>query len=155
LFPCSLASREFIEIDNKTYYIDITGIHRDDSKTVCESVNMTMISFEGDEQKWYSVNRWLYENGMQQLFRKRSNHNLNVKDYVFMYFWTDALRDENSIEWYWETTGNSLTENDFYWGVDQPSMGNSTVRSCISFRYTTGGYDDDDCLDYVLASMCQ
>ena len=114
-----------------------------------------MISFEGDEQKWYSVNRWLYENGMQQLFRKRSNHNLNVKDYVFMYFWTDALRDENSIEWYWETTGNSLTENDFYWGVDQPSMGNSTVRSCISFRYTTGGYDDDDCLDYVLASMCQ
>jgi hypothetical protein len=60
---CIVASREFVDIDNTTYFIDITGIHRDDAKSVCESVNMTMISFEGDEQKWYSVNRWLNENG--------------------------------------------------------------------------------------------
>jgi hypothetical protein len=65
------------------------------------------------------------------------------------------LRDEGSAEWYWETTKNVLTENDFYWGVEQPSLPNVTVRSCIDFNYSVGGYDDDDCLDYYLDAMCQ
>jgi hypothetical protein len=65
--PLKIAeSREFVEINNATYYIDAlpeSGYSRDEAKKVCESVNMTMISFEGDEQKWRSVNRWLRDNG--------------------------------------------------------------------------------------------
>jgi len=75
--------------------------------------------------------------------------------HYFSYFWTDAIRDDGSAEWYWETTKNMLTENEFYWGINQPSMPTETVRSCISFRYNSGGYDDDDCLDYVFDAFCQ
>jgi hypothetical protein len=53
-----------VEIDNATYYIDaVTGYSRDEAKMACDSMNMSMISFEGDEQKWSSVNRWLIANG--------------------------------------------------------------------------------------------
>jgi hypothetical protein len=65
-----------VEIDNATYYIDaVNGYSRDEAKMVCESVNMTMISFEGDEQKWSSVNRWLIDNGIriQQLISTPHN----------------------------------------------------------------------------------
>lgn len=71
------------------------------------------------------------------------------------YFWSDGVRDKNSAEWYWETTKNSILENDFHWASQQPSMSNDTVRSCISFSNYDGGYADDDCLDYTLDVICQ
>jgi hypothetical protein len=56
-----------VEIDNATYYMDaFTGYSRDEAKMVCESVNMTMISFEGDEQKWLAVNSYVNNSGMLQ-----------------------------------------------------------------------------------------
>jgi hypothetical protein len=59
-----LASRKYVEIDNATYYIDaLTGYSRDEAKLLCESVNMTMISFEGDEQKWRAVNSYVSNSG--------------------------------------------------------------------------------------------
>jgi hypothetical protein len=57
-----------VEIDNVTYFIDgFTGYKRDDAKIVCESMNMTMISFEGDEQKWQAVNKWLSVSGITKI----------------------------------------------------------------------------------------
>jgi hypothetical protein len=58
-----VASGEFVEIDNATYYIGTFGYSRDEAKMACESMNMTMISFEGDEQKWRSINIWIRDNG--------------------------------------------------------------------------------------------
>jgi hypothetical protein len=53
-------------IDNKTYFIDMQQLYfRDDSKITCESMNMTLIRFEGDQQKWIAVNDWIVSNGMQ------------------------------------------------------------------------------------------
>jgi hypothetical protein len=58
--PKFVGSRVFVEIDNATYYIDaLSGYTRDEAKMTCKSMNMTMISFEGDEQKWRSINGWL------------------------------------------------------------------------------------------------
>jgi len=74
---------------------------------------------------------------------------------IVLYFWTDAVRDEGSTEWYWETSGNKIKENDLYWAPREPSMENATVRLCISFSNYVGGYDDDDCLYYRLDIMCQ
>lgn len=53
-----------MEIDNSIYFIfaDNLGYHREPAKVVYESMNMTMISFEGDEQKWRSINKWTSEN---------------------------------------------------------------------------------------------
>jgi hypothetical protein len=54
----------FVEIANATYFIDtITGFHRDDAKTMCATMDMTLISFEADEQKWRAVTTWLNDNG--------------------------------------------------------------------------------------------
>jgi hypothetical protein len=76
--------------------------------------------------------------------------------YETNYIWTDALRDEGSADWYWETSKNMLTENDFYWGSGQPSLPNATVQSCINFSYYSGGYDDDECTAFpFLDAMCQ
>lgn len=74
-------------------------------------------------------------------------------DYNF--FWIDALKDEGSSEWYWETSGNMIKENDLYWGRFQPSLENETVRTCINISYFSGGYDDDGCSDYLLDVICQ
>jgi len=53
-----------VEINNQTYYIDtVIAYLRDDAKTICESVNMALLSFEGDQQKWLAVNNWILENG--------------------------------------------------------------------------------------------
>lgn len=71
------------------------------------------------------------------------------------FFWTDALRNESSADWYWETSQNIISANDFYWGFGEPSLPNATVRSCINFGYYSGGYDDEDCLRYLHNVMCQ
>jgi hypothetical protein len=77
--------------------------------------------------------------------------------YEWNYFWIDALRDAGSADWYWETTKNILTENDFYWGNFQPSLPTVTdLSSCINFRFASGGYDDDYCNNVpFLDAMCQ
>jgi hypothetical protein len=68
-----VGSRQFVEIDNATYYIDaLSGYKRDEAKMTCESMNMTMISFEGDEQKWRSVNRWLADSGFAKKYSNRT-----------------------------------------------------------------------------------
>jgi len=40
-----------------------TGFRRENAKVACESLKMTLISFEGDRQKWDAINSWLLENG--------------------------------------------------------------------------------------------
>jgi hypothetical protein len=68
-----VGSRQFVEIDNATYYIDaLSGYKRDEAKMTCESMNMTMISFEGDEQKWRSVNRWLADSGNAKIIFQKT-----------------------------------------------------------------------------------
>jgi hypothetical protein len=62
-----------VQIDNVTYYIDtLARYKRDEAKMVCESVNMTMISFEGDELKWRSVNSWLADSGIAKKYSNRN-----------------------------------------------------------------------------------
>jgi hypothetical protein len=52
-------------IDNATYLIDtIFPLTRDEAKTVCGYENMTLVSFEGSEQKWNSINNWLHTHGI-------------------------------------------------------------------------------------------
>lgn len=47
-----------MEIDNATYYIDgMSKSHRDDTKAICESLDMTLVNFEGGGQKWRSINQ--------------------------------------------------------------------------------------------------
>lgn len=61
----NVVNGEFVDIDNATYFFEIvTGFHhRDDAKTTCESLNMTMIRFEGEEQKWLAIKEYLTKNG--------------------------------------------------------------------------------------------
>jgi hypothetical protein len=52
-----------VNIDNNTFFLNTSGTLRDDSKRMYESLNMPMISIEGDLHKWRTVNKWLKENG--------------------------------------------------------------------------------------------
>jgi hypothetical protein len=56
------------EIDGVTYYIhkSVTGLNRSNAEYICrtEANNMTMISFEDDEQKWMKVKRYLASTGI-------------------------------------------------------------------------------------------
>jgi hypothetical protein len=41
-----------VEINNATYLIDAaSGYRREEAKKMCESMNMTMVTFEGDSTK--------------------------------------------------------------------------------------------------------
>jgi hypothetical protein len=74
-------------------------------------------------------------------------------------FFTDALRDENSTEWYWETSGNRIQDTDFHWGKGKPSLENST--GCLGIVFSAagagglGGAEDVDCLNVSHDVMCQ
>lgn len=71
-------SQGYVEIENSTYYLDTTsGLHRDKAKTVCESVNMTMINFGNDGEKWQTVFKWVSENGKVLIIRHATTHKLN------------------------------------------------------------------------------
>jgi hypothetical protein len=59
-----VAVPQYVVIDNATYFIDTaTGFRRDNAKLACESLKMTLISFEGDRQKWDAINFWLLGHG--------------------------------------------------------------------------------------------
>jgi hypothetical protein len=80
--------------------------------------------------------------------------NVFCADYNRHWFWTSAIRDENSTVWYWETTGAELKW--FDWGQPgYPSMDENLVRSCISFLGDLEGFADQDCEMYVKSTMCE
>jgi hypothetical protein len=72
-----------------------------------------------------------------------------------VYFWTDAVKDKASNQWYWETTFNLIADEDFHWGYQQPDLQAMIRPSCINFSNRFGGYDDEDCLNYQLGAICQ
>jgi hypothetical protein len=64
------------------------------------------------------------------------------------------MREVNSTLWYWETTGEDITE--FHWKIGQPTMNETLLeRSCISFSYISDGWDDDECFRLNLDAMCE
>lgn len=77
-----------------------------------------------------------------------------TKVYEFGNFWTDALKDENSAEWYWETSGNKIAQNEFHWAAEQPNLEDPSIRSCIHFNCKSG-YDDQICVNYLHDVFCQ
>jgi len=59
-----VANGQFVIIDRAPYFIDmVTGFYREDAKTACESLNMTMIRFEDEDRKWNSIKEYLTKNG--------------------------------------------------------------------------------------------
>lgn len=61
----SLAVREFIDINGTSFFIDtINSYLRDEAKTLCESIDMTMVTFD-TEEKWTNVMTWLQNSGEQ------------------------------------------------------------------------------------------
>lgn len=70
-------------------------------------------------------------------------------------FWSGALRDENSTEWYWETSGNSTQDSDFHWGIEEPTMENSTGCLGIVFSPARGGNKDVECESAWVCAMCE
>jgi hypothetical protein len=59
-----LADIEWGEIDGVTYLFDtLTGFRHDEAKRMCESNGMTLLTFEGGEKKWNSINNYLVGHG--------------------------------------------------------------------------------------------
>jgi len=62
-------------------------------------------------------------------------------DFTTNWFWTDALRNENSTTWFWETSGAEITE--FFWEANEPSLDDFLKeRICINFNPAYFWYDD-------------
>lgn len=68
-----LAKAEFFEVNGTSMYIDAnpTGYSRDEAIALCNSLNMTLLSFENDTEKWENVNYFLDINGMYFIFSCR------------------------------------------------------------------------------------
>jgi hypothetical protein len=66
------------------------------------------------------------------------------------------MRDENSAVWYWESTGQDISE--FHWKTSEPTL-NSTEsmveKACINFNYVSTGWSDDYCAMFVMDAMCE
>jgi len=57
----------FVKIDGVSYYIydGPTGNNRETADYICRTeANMTMISFEGDQQKWTKITEYLISTGI-------------------------------------------------------------------------------------------
>jgi hypothetical protein len=54
----------FFDIGGDTYYIDTaTVLHHDESSALCQSMNMSLVTFE-DPEKWNNMVLWLFKNGI-------------------------------------------------------------------------------------------
>jgi hypothetical protein len=79
IFIIWVANGEFVIIDNATYFMDmVTGFHREDAKTTCESLNMTMIRFEGEEQKWLAIKKYFTEEGKKRCYVHQTKQFVNI-----------------------------------------------------------------------------
>jgi hypothetical protein len=58
--------KELVEINGTTFYIDVNenGFSREEAMALCDTQNMTLLSFENATEKWENVNGWLEINGM-------------------------------------------------------------------------------------------
>jgi hypothetical protein len=116
-------------------------------------MNMSMVAFD-DAQEWNDVEAWLFMNGKTPLFCGCPIAKYHFcADMAWSWFWTAGLRDENSTNWYWESTAAEVSE--FNWLPGQPSMNEDLIRSCINFNADQGGWDDDDCELYLMGTMCE
>lgn len=52
----------FVNVNGSDFYIDKNLVSRAESKELCESLNMTLISFETAE-KWTMISDWTFANG--------------------------------------------------------------------------------------------
>jgi len=68
------------------------------------------------------------------------------------WFWTGALKDANSTRWYWEPTGNDITE--FFWGPLEPNLEDDLTRVCIDFRFEMN-WQDDKCDAFRIGTICE
>jgi hypothetical protein len=68
-----------VDIDNATYYFDpIAGFYRDEAKVACDARNMTLVSFENDNQKWISISKFILVNGKLL----KSLHKQSISNYL-------------------------------------------------------------------------
>jgi hypothetical protein len=53
----------FVEIGGDTYYIDTATVNfRDEASALCQSMNMSLVTFE-DPEKWNNMVLWIFING--------------------------------------------------------------------------------------------
>lgn len=52
----------FVNINGSDFYIEKNLVSRAESLALCESLNMTLISFETPE-KWTMISNWTFANG--------------------------------------------------------------------------------------------
>jgi hypothetical protein len=59
--------KELVEINGTTFYINVNanGFSREEAIALCNTQNMTLLSFENATEKWENVNNWLEINGMR------------------------------------------------------------------------------------------
>jgi len=119
---------------------------------------MTLIRFENIE-KWYSILAWadqgiIIYNLLLFLLTKRPLNKL-YPGHEFPWFWTGAVRDENSSVWYWAETGAPLT--DIFWGYTYPGMESDSVKAAIAFSNRWDGMGDFHFNEryYSWGIMCQ
>ncbi|KAF4519399.1 hypothetical protein B566_EDAN008707 [Ephemera danica] len=66
--------------------------------------------------------------------------------------WSSGYRPAAGTMWTWASTNESFT--DMNWGPGQPSNGN-TVEDCANFLVFFGGWDDDECEEWLLSYACE
>jgi hypothetical protein len=76
----------FVEIGGDTYYIDTSLVlHHDESSALCQSMNMSLVTFE-DPEKWNNMVLWIFINGKTTW---NSHLILDCKQMFFAQIWTD------------------------------------------------------------------
>jgi len=143
-----------VEINGTSYFIDTSFEHRDEAQANCEAMNMTLVTFE-TPGKYEIFSKWLAANGKLHNYLPIITffYEFLTQDYSVDWFWTGGMKDVNSTRWYWEPTGNEITE--FFWRPLQPDVEDISIRTCIDFKIGSGGWDDDDCDFYVMGKICE
>lgn len=146
----------FVNVNGSDFYIEKNLVSRAESQALCESLNMTLISFETAD-KWTMISNWTFANGIDIKFVQNKYGFFTkicfFKDYQYDWFWTGGIKDVADNVWKWESTGAEIS--DFFWQRDQPSLVNPVMNVCIDFVTAYQGWDDDYCAFFILNTLCQ
>lgn len=66
-------------------------------------------------------------------------------------FWSSGLRIVSSDVWFWEATGENIT--DFHWAAGFPGVTSQGADVCLGF--SSYGWEDEFCQAYIISAICQ
>ncbi|XP_059480015.1 C-type lectin domain family 4 member K-like [Neocloeon triangulifer] len=128
-------SRIEMEANGRNYSVFRAAVGIAEADQECLNQGKHLVDFN-EEGEYLAIQAALFEAGLER-----------------SWYWTAARKDAKKQVWYWETTGETIT--DYFWLPGEPSNDTSNDY-CMRFDVSVGGWLDDPCdTNFLVGYICE